>query len=183
VWIAVGGTPQSVARAATLGLPLAIAIIGGQPERIEPLVHLYRDTATRAGHDAATLPVGINSHGFVADDSKTAADTFYPTYAEVMTRLGRERGWPPTTRAQYDAQRTLRGALLVGSPEEVAEKILFQHEFFGHQRFLLQMSVGTLPHAAMLRSIELYGTRVAPVVRAEVARRAGASPHAATPAD
>jgi alkanesulfonate monooxygenase SsuD/methylene tetrahydromethanopterin reductase-like flavin-dependent oxidoreductase (luciferase family) len=161
-----------VVRAGTLGLPLAVAIIGGQPERFAPLVQLYRDAARRAGHDPATLPVGINSHGYIADDSKRAADEWYPTYADTMTRLGRERGWPPTSRAQYEAQRTLRGALLIGTAEEVAEKILFQHEIFGHQRFLMQMSVGTLPHAQMMRSIELFGERVAPMVRNELARRA-----------
>jgi probable LLM family oxidoreductase len=171
VWIAVGGTPQSVVRAGTLGLPLALAIIGGQPERFAGFVQLYRQSAERAGHDAAALPVGINSHGYLADDSRRAADEFYPSYAEVMTRLGRERGWPPTTRAQFEAARSPRGALLVGSPEEVTEKILFQHEVFGHQRFLMQMTVGSMPHAGVMRSIELLGTRVAPAVRAEVARR------------
>jgi probable LLM family oxidoreductase len=171
VWIAVGGTPQSVVRAGTLGLPLALAIIGGQPERFAGFVQLYRQSAERAGHDAAALPVGINSHGYLAEDSRQAADEFYPSYAEVMTRLGRERGWPPTTRAQFEAARSPRGALLVGSPEEVTEKILFQHEVFGHQRFLMQMTVGSMPHAGVMHSIELLGTRVAPAVRAEVARR------------
>ncbi|HEX7240532.1 MAG TPA: Atu2307/SP_0267 family LLM class monooxygenase, partial [Longimicrobiaceae bacterium] len=158
VWIAVGGTPQSVARAGTLGLPLALAIIGGAPERFAPLVQLYRDSARRAGHDPGRLPVGINSHGYLADDSKRAADEFYPSYAEVMTRIGRERGWPPTTRAHFEAQRTLRGALAVGTPEEVTEKILFQHEVFGHRRFLLQLGLGTLPHDRVMRAIELLGT-------------------------
>ena len=175
VWIAVGGTPQSVVRAGTLGLPLALAIIGGEPERFAPLVELYRQSAARAGHDPAALPVGINSHGYVAEDSRTAADEFYPPYAEVMSRIGRERGWPPTTRAQFQAGRSLRGALLVGSPEEVVEKILFQHEIFGHRRFLMQMTVGSMPHAGVMRSIELLGTRVAPAVRKEVARRAGSA--------
>ncbi|HEU0051620.1 MAG TPA: LLM class flavin-dependent oxidoreductase [Longimicrobium sp.] len=175
LWIAVGGTPRSVVRAATLGLPLAIAIIGGMPEQFAGLVHLYRDTARRAGHDPALLPVGINSHGYIADDSKRAADEWYPSYAEVMARIGRERGWPPSTRAQFEASRTLRGANFVGSPEEVAEKILYQHEIFGHQRFLLQLAVGPMPHAGIMRAIELLGTKVAPVVRAEVARRAPAA--------
>jgi probable LLM family oxidoreductase len=168
IWIAVGGTPQSVVRAATLGLPLALAIIGGAPERFAPLVDLYRTSAARAGHDPKSLAVGINSHAYIADDSRQAADEFYPTYAEVMTRIGRERGWPPTTREQFDALCSPRGALLVGNPEEVAEKILFEHEIFGHQRFLAQMSVGTLPHAKMMRSIELFGTKVAPAVRREL---------------
>jgi probable LLM family oxidoreductase len=172
VWIAVGGTPQSVVRAGTLGLPLAVAIIGGYPERFVPLVELYREAARRAGHDPATLPVSINSHGFIGDDSRQAADDWYPPYAEAMARIGRERGWPPGTRQQYEAQRTLRGALLVGNADEVIEKILYQHELFGHQRFLLQLSVGTMSHEKMLHAIELYGTKVAPAVRAEVARRA-----------
>jgi probable LLM family oxidoreductase len=169
VWIAVGGTPQSVIRAARLGLPMALAIIGGAPERFAPFVQLYRDTARKAGRDPSRLPVSINSHAYIADDSKKAADEFFPPYAHVMTKIGRERGWPPTTREQFDALRSPRGALLVGSPQEVIDKILFQHSLFGHQRFLAQMSVGTMPHAGVMRSIELLGTKVAPVVRKETA--------------
>jgi probable LLM family oxidoreductase len=174
VWIAVGGTPESVKRAGKLGLPMALAIIGGMPERFAPFLAMYRESAKRAGHDPATLPVGINGHAFVAADSQRAAAEFYPPYAETMSRIGRERGWPPTTREMYDALRAPRGALAVGSPAEVADKILFQHELFGHQRCLVQMSVGSLPHASLMRSIELFGTQVAPIVRAEVARRAAA---------
>jgi len=173
VWIAVGGTPQSVVRAATLGLPMALAIIGGAPERFAPVVDLYRDTARQAGRDPATLPVSINSHVFVADASQEASDVFYPPYAEVMTRIGRERGWPPLTRQQFEAGRTLRGALAVGSPQQVIDKILFQHEIFGHQRFLAQVS-GVVPHTRMMRHIELLGTEVAPVVRREVEARVAA---------
>jgi len=165
VWIAVGGTPQSIVRAATLGLPLALAIIGGAPERFAPDVDLYRDSARRAGHDPATLPVSINSHAYIASTSQRAADEFYPSYAEVMTRLGRERRWPPMTRQQFDMSRTKRGSLFVGSPQEVVDKILFQHELFGHQRFLAQLSVGTMPHRNVMRAIELLGTEVAPAVR------------------
>ncbi|HEY7771233.1 LLM class flavin-dependent oxidoreductase [Longimicrobium sp.] len=165
VWIAVGGTPQSVVRAATLGLPLAVAIIGGMPEQFAPLVQLYRDAGARAGHDATKLPVSINSHGYIADSSRQAADEFYPPYADVMTRIGRERGWPLTTRQQYEAQLTRRGALVVGSPSEVIDKILFQHEIFRHERFLLQFSIGTMPHRQIMRCIELFGTEVAPAVR------------------
>lgn len=175
VWIAVGGTPQSVVRAATLGLPLAVAIIGGAPERFAPLVALYRDTARRAGHDPAQLSVGINSHAYIADSSQQAADEFYPSYAEVMTRIGRERGWPPTTREQFEALRSPRGALLVGSPQEVIDKILFQYEIFGHQRFLAQLTVGSMPHDKTMRAIELLGTKVAPAVRQEIARRTATS--------
>jgi probable LLM family oxidoreductase len=171
VWIAVGGTPQSVVRAGTLGLPLALAIIGGQPERFAQLVQLYREAGRRAGHDPARLRVGINSHGFIADSSQEAADAYYPSYAEVMTRIGRERGWPPTTRAQFEAGRSPRGALLVGSPQEVIDKILFEHEIFENDRFLMQLALGPMPHARVMRAIELLGTVVAPAVREEVARR------------
>jgi probable LLM family oxidoreductase len=165
VWAAVGGTPQSVVRAATLGLPMALAIIGGAPERFVPMVQLYRDAARRAGHDPAALPVSINSHGFIADDAARAVELAWPPYLEQMGRIGRERGWPPPTRARFDAEVAARGALLVGSPTEVVDKILYEHELFGNQRFLLQLSVGTMPHAELMRAIELYGTVVAPAVR------------------
>jgi probable LLM family oxidoreductase len=165
VWIAVGGTPASAVRAGALGLPLALGIIGGLPERFAPFAELHRDAAARAGH--AAPPLSINAHGFIADDSREAADTAFPAFAETMNRIGRERGWPPMTREQFEASRSPRGANFVGSPDEVVEKILFQHRIFGHQRCLLQFSVGTLPHARIMRSIELFGTRVAPVVRRE----------------
>jgi alkanesulfonate monooxygenase SsuD/methylene tetrahydromethanopterin reductase-like flavin-dependent oxidoreductase (luciferase family) len=174
VWIAVGGTPQSVVRAGTLGLPLALAIIGGQPERFVPLVDLYRRAAAEAGHDPAKLPVGINVHAFVAEDSQQAGDIFFPGYAEVMSRIGRERGWPPTTRAQFEAARAPGGNLLVGSPQEVTEKILRLHELFGMDRLLGQLSVGPMPHKDLLRAIELLGTEVVPAVRRELARTTGA---------
>ncbi len=167
VWLAVGGTPQSIVRAGTLGLPLALAIIGGAPERFVPMVELYRESARRAGHDPASLPVGINSHGFIADTSEQAAEAAWPPYADVMGRIGQERGWPPPTRARFDAERSARGALLVGDPQEVIDKILFEHRLFGNSRFLLQMSVGTMPHERMMRSIELFATVVAPAVRRE----------------
>ena len=169
VWIAVGGTPQSVVRAGTLGLPLALAIIGGYPERFAPMVELYRESAARAGHDSATLQVSINSHAFVADTSDVAADTFFAPYAEVMSRIGRERGWPPTSRAQFDAMRDPRGALLVGSAQEVIDKIMFEHGIFQHTRFMAQMALGLMPHGAVMRAIELLGTEVAPVIRRETA--------------
>ena len=165
VWIAVGGTPQSIVRAGTLGLPLALAIIGGMPERFVPMVELYRESARRAGHDPAALPVGINSHGYIADTSAGAADEAWPPYADTMGRIGRERGWPPPTRERFEAERSPRGALLVGDPPEVIDKILFEHELFGNSRFLMQMSVGTMPHDRIMRSIELLGTVVAPAVR------------------
>ncbi len=165
VWIAVGGTPQSAVRAGTLGLPMALAIIGGMPERFVPFVDLYRESARRAGHDPATLSVSINSHAYVADTSQRAADEFFPAYAEVMTRIGAERGWPPTSRQQFEAMRSSRGALAIGSPQEVIDKLLAQHELFGHQRHLLQMALGAMPHAQIMRAIELLGTVVAPAVR------------------
>jgi probable LLM family oxidoreductase len=165
VWVAVGGTPQSVVRAASLGLPMALAIIGGEPERFTPMVDLYREAARRSGHDPALLPVSINSHGYIADTSKQAADDAYPPYAETMGRIGRERGWSPPTRAKFEAERSKHGALLVGDPQEVIDKILWEHELFAHKRFLMQMSVGTMPHGKIMRSIELLGDVVAPAVR------------------
>jgi len=170
LWIAVGGTPQSVARAGAYGLPLAIAIIGGMPERFAPLVRLYREAAQRAGQDAAKLAVGINSHGFIAETSQEAADIAYAPFTEAMNRIGRERGWPPSGRGEFEASRRLRGALFVGSPNEVAEKILYQHEFFEHDRFLIQFTVGSIPHDKMLKSIELFGTKVVPQVKEALAR-------------
>ena len=173
IWLAVGGTPNSIVRAASLGLPLALAIIGGAPERFVPLVDLFRQAAADAGHPG--LPVGINSHTYVADSSRRAADEFFPAYAGMMNRIGRERGWSPMTRQQFDELRSLRGALVVGSPQEVVEKILFQHELFGHQRFLAQISVGHLPHPNAMRAIELLGTEVVPAVRTELERRAASA--------
>jgi probable LLM family oxidoreductase len=174
VWVAVGGTPQSVVRAASLGLPMALAIIGGLPEQFVPLVDLYRRAGAEAGADPASLAVSINAHGYLADTSQEAADAFFPSYAETMGRIGRERGWTGITREQYDAGRSPRGHLLVGTPAEVTEKLLRHHELFAPSRYLLQLSVGPMPHAGMLRAIELLGTEVAPAVRAELARRAPA---------
>jgi probable LLM family oxidoreductase len=175
VWIAVGGTPESVVRAAQLGLPLALAIIGGAPQRFTRLISLFRHAARDAGHDAETLPVSINSHGFIADTSQEATAVALPPYLDVMGRIGRERGWPPPSVAQFEAERSPRGALLVGSPQEVIDKILMEHELFGNDRFLMQMSVGTIAHDRMMRSIELFGTVVAPAVRKEVSARKAAA--------
>jgi len=175
IWIAVGGTPESVIRAGTLALPMALAIIGGMPERFVPMVDLYRQAASDAGHDPAQLPVSINSHGFIADSVRQAADDYYPTATVLMNKIGRERGWSPASRQQLEAGRTLRGADFVGSPNEIIEKILFQHELFDHQRLLLQLGVGTIAHTKVMRAIELLGTQVAPVVRQEIARRTAAS--------
>jgi probable LLM family oxidoreductase len=168
VWIAVGGNLPSVVRAGTLGLPMALAIIGGEPARFAPAAHIYREAGERAGHDPASLRLSINSHGFVAKDPGQAADLAFPPFAETMTRIGRERGWPPTSRAHFEHERRLEGALFVGSPQQLVEKILYQHELFGHDRFLVQLTVGPMLHADVLSAIELLGTEVAPVVRREV---------------
>jgi probable LLM family oxidoreductase len=172
VWVAVGGTPRSVVRAGALGLPMALAIIGGEPERFVPFAQLHRQAALEAGF--GRLPLSINSHGFVAKTSQDAADEAFPAFKATMDRIGRERGWPPMTRAQFEASRELRGANLVGSPQQVIEKILFQHELFGHDRFLIQLSVGTLPHRSLMRAIELFATEVAPVVRRELRHKEAA---------
>ena len=172
VWIAVGGTPQSVVRAGALGLPLALAVIGGMPERFAPLAELHREAARRAGRlgpDGSPPPFALNIHGFLAERSQDAADTFYPGYATMMNRIGRERGFPGMDRDHFEASRSLRGNLGVGSPAELTEKILFLHEAFGFQRFLVQFTVGQVPHDALLRSIELFGTEVAPAVRKALA--------------
>ena len=170
VWIAVGGTPQSVVRAGTLGIPMALAIIGGQPERFAPIADLYRESLRRAGHDPARVPMSINSHGYIAEDSQRAADEAFGPYSVTRGRIGRERGWPPPTRERFEAERGPRGALLVGDPQEVIDKMLFEHQLFGYQRFLMQVSVGTMPHEKVMRSIELLGTVVAPAVRAAIAK-------------
>ena len=175
VWVAVGGNPPSAVRAGVLGLPMALAIIGGMPERFAPLVEIHREAARRAGRDPVPA-LGINSHGYIADTSQAALDESYPYVAAMMNKIGRERGWSPMTRAQYDAAATLRGSNFVGSPDQVVEKILFQHEIFNHDRFLVQLTVGSMPHAQILHSIELFGTKVAPVVRDEVARRKASAP-------
>jgi probable LLM family oxidoreductase len=169
VWIAVGGTPASVARAGALGLPLMIAIIGGEPARFAPLVELYREAARRAEADPAELAVGINSHMYLAETSKRARDEFFPAYSQMMNRIGRERGWPPMSRAQFDAGCEPEGHLLVGTPQEVSAKILAHHGLFANDRFLGHISVGVLPHERAMRASELYASEVAPAVRAALA--------------
>ena len=171
VWIAVGGTPGSVVRAGTLGLPLTVAIIGGTLDRFVPLVNLYRDSAREAGHDPDALQVAINTHAFLGESVAEADRAFAAPYLQMMNRIGRERGWPPSGRREYEGLRSARGALAVGSPEQVAEKILLEHELFANTRYIGQMSVGAVAHADVLRSMELFGTRVAPLVREELARR------------
>src|SRR3984957_18431836 len=170
IWIGVGGTPESFARAGMLGLPLMVAIIGGEPRRFKPLIDLYREAGRRAGHSADKLIVGLHSIGFLGDTTKQAADDFFPGYAHTFTEIGKERGWPPTTRAQFDAVRGPTGALLIGDAETVAEKILYVNEVLGGiSRITFQMGVSTLPHQKMLRAIEILGTRVVPIVGGELA--------------
>jgi probable LLM family oxidoreductase len=170
IWVAVGGNPESAIRAGTLGLPMALAIIGGMPERFAPFAKLHRQSALRAGHDPPP-PLSINSHGYIAETSQQALDDSFPSVAATMNRIGKERGWTPMTREDYDNAATLRGANFVGTPQQMIEKILFQWEIFHHDRFLIQFGVGSMPHDKILRSIELLGTEVAPVVRDEIARR------------
>jgi probable LLM family oxidoreductase len=170
IWVGVGGTRASFVRAGEFGLPLAVAIIGGEPRRFRPLINLYRDAGRRAGYGPEKLMVGLHAIGFLGDTTKQAADDFYPGYAYNFTEIGRERGWPPTTRAQFDAVRGPTGALIIGDPERVAEKILYVNEAFGGlSRVTFQMGVSTLPHQKMLRSIELLGTRVVPILQKEFA--------------
>jgi probable LLM family oxidoreductase len=169
IWIGVGGTPASFVRAGTLGLPLMVAIIGGEPKRFRPLIDLYREAGRRAGHPAEKLIVGLHAIGFLGDTTERAADDFYPGYAHTFTQIGKERGWPPVTRVQFDALRGPTGALLIGDSETVAQKLLYVNEVLGGlARITFQMGVSALPHEKMLRSIELLGTRLAPVVRKEL---------------
>src|SRR6184192_611425 len=170
VWLGVGGTPSSFIRAGTLGLPLMVAIIGGEPHRFRPLIDRYRWTGRRAGHSPDQLKVGIHSLGYVADSAAKAADEFFPGYARSFSEIGKERGWPAVTRAQFDALLGPTGALIVGDPKMVAAKILRVHESLGGiSRLTFQMSVANLPHAKLMRAIELLGTRVAPLVRKALA--------------
>jgi len=169
IWLGVGGTPESFVRAGRLGLPLMVAIIGGEPRRFRPLVDLYRAAGEQAGYPADRLKVGVHALGYVAETTREAADDFYPGYARAVTDIGRERGWPPVTRAGFDAQRGPQGALLIGSAEEVAEKIVRHSEALGGiSRLTFQMNASSLPHGKLMRAIEAIGTRVAPAVRKEL---------------
>ncbi|MCA0454379.1 MAG: LLM class flavin-dependent oxidoreductase [Chloroflexi bacterium] len=171
IWVGVGGTPESVVRAASRGLPMALAIIGGMPEQFKPYVDLYRQVAAESNPNPAHTGISINSHGFIADTRQQAIDDSFPAVQVVMNKIGRERGWSPMKKEQYEASASLRGANFVGSPDDIIEKILFQHSIFNHQRLLLQLSVGTMPHDKLLHAIELLGTKVVPVVKAEIAKR------------
>lgn len=168
IWIAVGGTPQSVVRAASLGLPMALAIIGGDPKRFAPFFALYREAQQRAGRAGEKLPLSLNMHGFVSDTAERAKDVYSAAHLEVMNRIGRERGWPPQGRAHFEASCGPDGNLIVGNPEAVAEKIVALHKVFNNDRILIQMAIGSVPHAEQLKAIELMGTKVAPMVRAAV---------------
>ncbi|HWY06174.1 MAG TPA: LLM class flavin-dependent oxidoreductase [Candidatus Acidoferrales bacterium] len=169
IWVGVGGTPTSFVRAGILGLPLMVAIIGGEPERFRPLIDVYREAGRRAGHSPERLTIGLHMIGFLGDSTKEAADDFFPGYAHTFTEIGKERGWPPATRSQYDALRGPTGALLIGDAKTVSEKILYVNEVLGGiSRLTFQMGVSTLPHPKMLRAIEILGTRVAPFVRKEL---------------
>ena len=168
VWIAVGGTPASVIRAGSLNLPLTIAILGGSPEQFVSLTNLYRSAATKAGHDTDQLQIAINEHLYISDSSEQAADEFWPIYQKLMNRIGRERGWSPLTRAYYDQLLSPAGPLLVGSPDDVIDKLVYQYGLFKNTRFLAQTIMGDIPHNKMLRSIELFGTQVMPAVRERI---------------
>jgi len=165
IWVGVGGTPASFVRAGTLGLPLMVAIIGGEFKRFRPLIDLYREAGRRAGHSARKLIVGLHAIGFLGDTTERAAQDFWPGYAHTFTKIGKERGWPPASRAQFDALRGPTGALLIGDADTVTQKMLYVNEVLGGlSRITFQMGVSALPHDKMLRSIELLGTQVAPQV-------------------
>jgi alkanesulfonate monooxygenase SsuD/methylene tetrahydromethanopterin reductase-like flavin-dependent oxidoreductase (luciferase family) len=170
IWLGVGGTPQSFARVGALGLPLMVAIIGGKPRRFRPLIDLYRETGQRYGHSSDRLKVGVHALGYVAETTREAADEFFPGYARAVTDVGKERGWPPVTRAGFDAQRGPHGALLIGNPEEIVEKIARHSEALGGiSRLTFQMNAASLPHAKLMRAIEAIGTRVAPALKGALA--------------
>lgn len=171
IWVAVGGTPESAVRAAALGLPMALAIIGGMPERFAPFFNLYRQASLQTGHNPDLIPLSVNSHGFIADTAQQAVDDYYPIAHTLFSQIGRERGWGPTSVKQMEQGRQLRGSDFVGTPDEIIEKILFQHELFNHQRFTLYMGYDAIGHQKLMHAIELFGTKVAPVVREEIAKR------------
>ncbi len=168
VWIAAGGTPSSAVRAATLSLPLTLAIIGGLPEQFVPFINLYKETWKKVGHDISQIQYAVNNHMYISEDSQKAGDEFYPYYSVMMDRVGRDRGWAPFTRPQFEYSRSPKGALMVGSVQQVIDKILYEYELFGNTRFLAQASVGNVPHNLVMKSIELFGDKVAPVIRKEV---------------
>jgi probable LLM family oxidoreductase len=169
IWVGVGGTPESFIRAGALGLPLMVAIIGGETHRFRPLIDLYREAGRRAGHSPDQLKVGMHSLGYVAETTQKAADDFYPGYARAFSDIGKERGWHAVTRADFDAQRGPKGALIIGDPDEVVKKIVRHSKALGGiSRITFQMNAASLPHAKMMRAIELLGKQVAPALREEI---------------
>lgn len=166
IWVGVGGSPASILRAGTRGLPVALAIIGGVPDRFAVLADLHRRTLTESGFDPSSAPLAVHAHGYVGETAEQAADDFYPPYAAAMSRIGEERGWGPMTRLQFEAMRGPAGSLVIGDPVAVAAKILRWRDVLGIDRFMLHVSVGSLPHVQVMRTIELFGTEVAPLVRA-----------------
>lgn len=168
IWLAVGGTPASAVRAGKLNLPMTLAILGGKPAQYVPFVELYRRSAKEAGHDPAQLQLAINCHFYVADSSDQAADEFFPSYQKRMNKVGEERGWAPLTREQYEFMRMPEGPLLVGSVQEVTDKIIYQHQLFKHTRFLAQIMKDDIDHSKIMHSIGLFGQKVAPAVRAQL---------------
>ncbi len=166
VWIAVGGTPESAVRAATLDVPMALAIIGGDPKRFAPFFELYRQTYARSGRDPAKATLSLNMHGFVSHSTEHAKNVYYEAHTEVMNRIGRERGWPPQGRPHFEQACSPAGNLIVGDPQRVTDRILELHSIFRNNRILIQMAIGTVPHTEQLKAIELLGTKVAPAVRA-----------------
>ncbi|MEO9167668.1 MAG: LLM class flavin-dependent oxidoreductase [Aestuariivirga sp.] len=169
IWIAVGGTPQSVVRAATLDLPMALAIIGGDPKRFKPFFDLYRETHAKAGHDPKTIQLSLNMHGFVSDTTENAKRIYGAAQMEVMNRIGRERGWPPQGMAHFEQAAGPNGNLILGDDARVADRIIELHEVFKNTRIMIQMAIGTVPHAEQLKAIEILGTKVVPVVKAAIA--------------
>ncbi|MBH5319656.1 LLM class flavin-dependent oxidoreductase [Paenibacillus sp. GSMTC-2017] len=170
IWVGSGGNQNSAIRAGLLGLPLMLAIIGGSPMQFEPLVQLYKKAAAHAGHDESKLKVGSHSIGFIGEDTERAADTFFPSTQQGMNKLGKERGWAHYDRASFDAARSFDGALYVGDPETVAQKIIHLRKHVGVTRFMMYVPLSTMPHDQVMKAIELLGTKVAPIVREEVAK-------------
>lgn len=170
IWVAVGGTPESVMRAAKLGLPLIVAIIGGMPRQFQPLINFYKEQYAAHGHDVNQMQIGIHSHAFVSND-EAVINSYFDDYAAQMDRIGKTRGWSPYTKTQYQGGRSKEGALFIGDPAQVVDKILYMHELFGITRFIAHMDLGAPEHSIMMKSIELFGTKVAPEVRKALSKK------------
>jgi alkanesulfonate monooxygenase SsuD/methylene tetrahydromethanopterin reductase-like flavin-dependent oxidoreductase (luciferase family) len=173
IWVAVGGTPESVLRAGRLGLPVIFAIIGGDPAHFKPLFEYYKNAYTHFGHNPDTFRVGVHMHSLFGENSQQAAEEYYPVYAAQMNRIGRERGWPPYQKQQYENGRSKQGHLIIGDASEATDKILQMHEMFGLTRFSAHMDVGAPSHQMLMKSIELFGTKIAPKVREALKKQAG----------